>query len=722
MTFSIIVVVSRGVENKDRCEVFLKCFEALCVQDFPKKDFEVVVVDSGSGLNGGGVKALEKIVEGSLVNFSFINPGLGNIGPAGARNIGIKAVSEGRTKIKPEFVAFTDDDTLVPEDWIKKLSLGFEKYPGAAGVGGLTLPAEDLVERNIFAYYDRFIYNRYSKSFGKSTDINEHPVFSGNIAYKLTTLEKVGGFDESFEPWIYGEDADLKDRVVKVGGFLVFSTVVNSHLARYTWQRFIRQQESRGAGILKFRQKHNLNQQNRLVIFLKLFATPMALVYYLAKSGGDAKIAPLEMVAYFFRQVGKLKYYDRLINCHSGQRAGIQEPGSQVKSFDTELRTAEVPGMTEIVNPIDKIKILFADHTPLVGGAQLALLRHLKYLNQKVFAPVAVVSRDCPDFNLKLETISGLGWYFLHFPHLKSLNPFSLAAFKLTCLRFFLISKKERPDIFVANTERSFYVCFLVSLLLNKKLILVIRDFEYSKILLWVTSFKVSRYICVSQKIKEFYGLPEAKSEVIYVGSDLEERLSMVKEVDTAKIRKDVSCGEGGLLIGFVGRLLEWKGPYLVLEAFAELLKKYPSLSLVYVGDGPDRNNLEVLSKSLRVSKNVYFEGFSQSVENWYKIFDIFVHASIEDEPFATTVVEAAFSGLPIVATNTGGTAEFIEDGKNGLLVKPKKESLVEALTMLITDEGLRKRFGKAALQKASLGFTEEKITKEFERVYLGVK
>lgn len=659
----------------------MKCFDALCGQDFPKQDFEIVVVDSGSGFEEGAVKALENIAAVRQVSFSYFNPGLGNIGPARARNVGISTVSQGGTKLKSEVIAFTDDDTLVPRDWLNKFLGEFKKYPDVVGVGGLTLPTEDLVNKNIFAYYDRYIYNRYPKASGKSMDINEHPVFSGNIAYKLATLEKIGGFDESFEPWIYGEDADLKGRVVKSGGFLVFSSVTNTHLAKYTWERFTAQQESRGAGILKFRQKHNLNQQSRLGIFFRWLATPVALIYYLAKSGGDAKLALLETAAYFFRQVGKLKYYDK-------------------------------------VKAARKTKILFADHTPLVGGAQLALFRHLKYLDKDIFTPVVVVSRQCPDFNNKLEEVGGLTKYFMDFPRLKNFNLRALFSYKLACLRLWLIAIKEQPGVLVANTERSFYVCFPVALVCRKKLVLVIRDFEYSKKLLPLISFKVSRYICVSKKIQDFYCLPEEKSTIIYVGSDIQKDLSKVSNEVIMNNRRELGAAENGLVIGFVGRLLEWKGPDLLLEAFAKLLKTNSGINLILVGEGPDRKNLEKLSRSLGIERSVHFTGFSQNVAIWYKTFDIFVHASIEDEPFATTLVEAAFAKLPIVATNTGGTGEFVEDGVNGLLIKPEKESMVLALTNLIASEDLRRRLGEAAYEKASSGFTEEKITKEFEKVY----
>ena len=496
MTFSIIVVVSRGVENKDRRVVFNSCFRALCSQDFTKGDYEVVVVDSGSGLTQRDVLDISQIAADSHTLFTYLNPGLGNIGPAKARNIGIKAVSGGQTKLKSQATAFTDDDTLVPVDWLGKLSEGFKNNPEALGVGGLTLPPKELVGRNIFAYHDQFIYNRYPKASGKSLDINEHPVFSGNLAYKRLALEQAGMFDESFEPWLYGEDADLKERMVDRGGFLVFVDTINTHLAEYSLRRFMKQQECRGAGILRFRKKHGLKITSKAGIFLRLLATPVALFYYFAKNRRDLKIVFLETLAYLFRQEGKLKYYNMIVG--------------DGPTFKTKTR------------------ILFADHTPFTGGAQLALLRHLRYLDKTIFTPVAVVSRDCPDFNNQLQEIDGVRCHFLPFPRLKPINALSILNLLTTSLRLALIVFGEKSDVIVANTERAFYACFLASLLLNKKLVLIIRDFEYSQSLLNWTGFKVSRHICVSKKLRDFYSLNEKPCEIIYVGSDIGKRLLRV--------------------------------------------------------------------------------------------------------------------------------------------------------------------------------------------------
>ena len=102
----------------------------------------------------------------------------------------------------------------------------------------------------------------------------------------------------------------------------------------------------------------------------------------------------------------------------------------------------------------------------------------------------------------------------------------------------------------------------------------------------------------------------------------------------------------------------------------------------------------------------------------WYKSFDIYVQASRAPEPFATTVVEAAFCKRAIVATDTGGTSEFVENGKTGILVKPTVTALQEGLERVIEDSVLRQKLGQNAYLKASQFFSEEAITRTLENIY----
>ena len=730
MTFSIVIVVSRGLEGQSRRETFLKCFEALLNQDYPKNLYEIVVVDNGTGFEAQDWESLSSRARELDVGFTLLSPqsdpgsGLrgnnkktvsnpksdfrdGNIGPARGRNSGWQAVYKGETKIKSEAIAFTDDDVLVPSNWLKSFSESFEKFPGVSGVGGACFPPAEVSKSNLFAAYDELIYDRYFPKDKRdviysSYQRDEHPVFTGSIAYKREVLEEVNGFDESFEPLVYGEDGDLKERVLEKGHFLVHVPVVCTHLGLYSFRRFVRQQMARGAGIVKFRLKHGKRRQTGPEIILRIILLPLVFVLFLRRTGFNLKFSFLEGSAYFFRQIGKINYNRRkILSTLDDGTGGIQK----------------------------KTKILFGDHAPILGGAQLALKRHLESLNRERFEPTLVISRHLPEINNLFRPIKDLKIIDFDFPKLKTTSPLLLIQLIISGLRFLRLVALVKPDLLVANTERAFYFCFWASLVLRKDLILIIRDFEYSKKLLRLTDFKVNHFVCVSKAIKDYYCLSSSKASVIYVGSDLLERLNKISPEAAADLKKTFTPNPKTLVIGFVGRLEVWKGVYLLLETFAKIVNSVspePSadlgwkdpIKLVFVGDGFEREGLEKEAKNLGVYRHVFFTDLVSDVETWYKTFDIFVHASTEPEPFATTVIEAAFSHLSIIATNTGGTGEFIENNFNGLLVMPNVDQLKEAIFRLIKDGDLRKSLGENAYRKVVSGFSEEEITAKLEEVY----
>ncbi len=99
-------------------------------------------------------------------------------------------------------------------------------------------------------------------------------------------------------------------------------------------------------------------------------------------------------------------------------------------------------------------------------------------------------------------------------------------------------------------------------------------------------------------------------------------------------------------------------------------------------------------------------------------MIDIFVLPSKSPEPFATNVIEAAMTKLAIVATNIGGTPEFIKHNKNGLLVKPNdSSSLRGALIRLIRDKKLAKKLANQAFSD-SQKFSEENLARRLETIY----
>ncbi len=214
---SVIVPVYNGGT------VIASCLDALVNQNFPKKQYEVIVVDDGSKDNTVSVVSEFKTVK--LVR-------QGHKGPAAARNHGV-------SKSKGELVLFTDSDCVPPKNWIKKITKPF-KNREVAGVGGTyrTLNKKSLVAR--FVGYE--IEERH-KTLGKNTSTDFIGTFSA--AYRKQIFTKFGGFDKSF-PAASGEDPELSFRISKAGHKLVFEPnafVYHKHpetLGRFLKQKFWR--------------------------------------------------------------------------------------------------------------------------------------------------------------------------------------------------------------------------------------------------------------------------------------------------------------------------------------------------------------------------------------------------------------------------------------------------------------------------------------------------
>jgi len=118
MMFSVILPTYR------RLVKLQQCLTALVGQDFPSGDYEIIVVEDE---RGGAAKGVVEEFRSEFRQVRYLNQE--HRGPGAARNLGI-------TKAKGEVIAFTDDDCIVPKDWLSRLSDGFCRYPKVAGVGG----------------------------------------------------------------------------------------------------------------------------------------------------------------------------------------------------------------------------------------------------------------------------------------------------------------------------------------------------------------------------------------------------------------------------------------------------------------------------------------------------------------------------------------------------------------------------------------------------------
>ena len=144
-----------------------------------------------------------------------------------------------------------------------------------------------------------------------------------------------------------------------------------------------------------------------------------------------------------------------------------------------------------------------------------------------------------------------------------------------------------------------------------------------------------------------------------------------------------------------------------------------PSALVLLVGDGPERKGLEKEAKRIGVDDRLRFEGFvaHERLPALLAHADLLVLPSLYEE-LGTVPLEAMQAGLPIVASETGGVPEVIEDGVNGMLVPPgDPEALARAIDRLLADRNLARRLSAGT----GKDYDWEVLAERVLRVYRGV-
>lgn len=176
----------------------------------------------------------------------------------------------------------------------------------------------------------------------------------------------------------------------------------------------------------------------------------------------------------------------------------------------------------------------------------------------------------------------------------------------------------------------------------------------------------------------------------------------------------------------YAGRLVREKGVDILLRAFAKINEKLPSARLLIAGDGPESEKLKYLISDLDLYSNVTFHGHLSHTELDNILGRAWVQAvpSVWAEPFGITVVEAMMRGTAVVASDSGGPREIIENGKSGFLVPPGDvDALAEKLLLLLSDRNLSETLGRAGRNISVSRFSEElflgKLLDLYERLLL---
>ncbi len=225
----------------------------------------------------------------------------------------------------------------------------------------------------------------------------------------------------------------------------------------------------------------------------------------------------------------------------------------------------------------------------------------------------------------------------------------------------------------------------------------------------------------VHEEVKKYYFADEDKLKKIMNGVD--DKIFKPLDVDRLKVLKKYIKGiksDPPYLITFVGKLTDFKGVDLLIDAAAEYEEKFPGVMTLIIGDGELRSSLKERTEKLEL-KNIYFLGNLPQTElpALYSIADISVVPS-RVEPFGLVAVEALACGTPVIASRAGGLPDFINDDVGRLFEMNSSEDLAAKITAALENDD-KKHKGKDAADYALNNFSWHRVIDEVISVYESV-
>lgn len=145
---------------------------------------------------------------------------------------------------------------------------------------------------------------------------------------------------------------------------------------------------------------------------------------------------------------------------------------------------------------------------------------------------------------------------------------------------------------------------------------------------------------------------------------------------DIVAVRKQLNISKNDFVCIYVGRLAKEKNIEFLLDIFKDLSKKHENLKLLIVGDGPDREKYESISKKNQTENSIIFTGKVpwDKIPVYYLVSDAFITASTS-ETQGLTVIEAMAAELPVICIDDESFRIVVADGLDGLIFKDKKEA-----------------------------------------------
>ncbi|WP_044212794.1 glycosyltransferase family 4 protein [Flammeovirga sp. OC4] len=303
-------------------------------------------------------------------------------------------------------------------------------------------------------------------------------------------------------------------------------------------------------------------------------------------------------------------------------------------------------------------------------------------------------------------------------------------------LKVIKILKKTRPEIVHTHLPEATLIGLLVGKVLGIKSRIYTRhhstfNYDYHPHAIKYDLFAnwlATDIVAITQNVKKILtdreGVENDKVTVIPHCIDIERFDSVTEEeINGLKSKYNIKSSSR-FVVGVISRYTEWKGIQYIIPAFKKLLKEEPNALLIISGGkgGEYKNEIQTLLKELP-SKNYLEIEFENNLFALYKLFDVFVHAPVDQycEAFGQIYIETMAAKVPSIVTRSGIGVDILKDNKNALVVDYKNsEEIYSALqSLLVEDKGLKKQIISEANQMVRKEFYIKKKIDLLESLYI---
>ena len=367
--------------------------------------------------------------------------------------------------------------------------------------------------------------------------------------------------------------------------------------------------------------------------------------------------------------------------------------------------------------------ILFVNLEGRIGGAETSLLLMAKHLRDQ-----CVISVACPAESPLSRALAAMRVDFYGIPGPPDRaysSPLSLVYWLKTSWRLIRIVLRVNPDLIHANSFYAAAPSALAALVTRRKLLSHARDLANFGVFSRLYGYFCERIIAVSHAVRNALmeqGVSPDKIKVVYNGVD--DGFFSPSDESNSSLSALGAHRRHSFVFAHVGQFVPWKNHIVFLEAASQVARDLCDVRFVLVGDdifgrnsAYKRSVLSYAEKST-IAERVDFLGWQANMHEVWPRINCLVHTA-EREPFGRVIIEAMAHRIPVIAVDSCGPSEIIQDRKTGVLVQANGiQELSEAMVKMAQDTRFAGRLANAGYEHVISSFAADKTASLIQQIY----